>query len=534
MIQLSERVKSTIRKVANQNASSIRLDPTEADDLALITEILVASNKTPDRYPALHRAITLAKGNSPTTREPNATIIDLGRDSRGRATTRCWVASPGYAFISGATTMVLDPDGAVLASGTATQVGGTLVQAATRSADARPATKKLTHATFFHSQQTPDTAPTFGLLTKTQTTNENTLVPLVTEPVQSTTKGKGPNIVIAVARDTSHQNPDSDYAYPQSVNQDPDRLVVPFIGNCDLLQTITATQQNPIVVTTQLYVLSAKAFLNPLSTFDLQAGLTPSGSVLSWSYPYDGQPVMYTQSIQYEANSQANDTQTAFFFQFTVPVDNPIDPTVTFTVCSPDWPQEPSINCKVIEDIQYWWHCVAEGTRVTLADGSQVTIDRVDNTVSVRTAQGSACPVQATSRARHDASDALHPMIRLRMKGGRDVLLSDAHPVVTPDGLTAARDLKAGDTVVTDTGDDQIASAGPESYGGLVYNLLLAPGSGHDFGSYLANGIAVGDHGAQAAHDRAKRQDPKYMLARIPQSHHADWQSALADSKALV
>lgn len=530
MIDVSDDLKSRIAQVlSGSNGATVNLDPASPDHRALITDLLAASGKGPDRYPALHAAVAQPNGNGGG--EVDASVVDLGQDRSGRATSRTWVASRGGAYISGATTLVMDAEsGATLASGTATQVGGNLVQVSTRTADAAPAAPKQQAVTFVHSQQSPDTAPTFALVATTQATVQEGLTVNVTAPVK--TRSTGPYIVIGEGRDPQHTNPDTDYTYPSGSNVYPDRLVVPFVGNASLPYETAVTPQNPITVTTKLYVASAHAWTLPYPNFDLQTPLSASGYTVSWNYPFDNQPIASTRSIQYQQLQNLNDPVVYFFYQFNVPVDNFAQPILTFTVCSQDTPDEPSLNCFKILDLQYWWHCVAEGTRITLADGSEAPVETLDNRASVRSGPGAAAPVIATSRAPHHDNDGRDPAIRLRTAGGHELVLTSGHAVATPGGVVAARDLAPGQEVLTADGPRALESADPVPYDGLVYNLRVEPAGGTEYGSYLANGIVVGDHLAQAAQFHARRHDPERVLATLPASHHQDWRSALEDATA--
>jgi hypothetical protein len=503
---------------------AVPLDPADPAQRALITAFLNASNKGPDRYPALHRAIAQAvPGGAAGAAETDATIIDLGASASGRATSRTWVASRGGAYISGISTLVLDAvSNQVLAAGTATQVGGTRVKAGTRPGGAQAAAPKMTALSFFHSQESPTAPPTFGLAATTRATLDPGLTITLSAPVQS--KSTGDSIVIALCRDPGHQNGDADYIYPSSSNVDPDRLVVPFEGTASLPYPVDTTRS--IALETKLYVNAANAWVYPLPSFNLSGPVTMSGYDVDWCYPYDDQPVNQTASIQYGMSLQANDTETDFFYQFTVPVQNLANPTYIFTVCSEGTPGEGSSNCFQIETLQYWWHCVAAGTLVTLANGSKVPVEAVDNTMRVRTGMGGDRAVVATSRAPHPGT-----VRRVVTEGGRTLVLSLRHPVATPFGPVAAADLAPGSVVLSENGPDRVASATDEPYDGLVYNLKLEQGAG--YATYLAGGIAVGDHLAQAAYARQTRHDPSYMLPRLPQTHHQDYLSALADATAV-
>ena len=536
MLDLHAGSRAQLARLADRapETGALSLDPADDEHRELLTNLLEACGKTSDRYPALHEAIAAGASNGygdPGDGVDDCTIIDMGKDSSGRATARSWLASRGKAFVSGAVVLVLDAEsGDLLASGGATQVGGTLAQAATKADEAQPASKAIRAITLFHAQTTPETPPRFGLVAATMLDADDDGVTInVTDPAP--VKLGGPRTKIGLSRDKDHQR-DVDYAYltPMGINPEPDRLVVPFTGNAQLTTPIDSSRS--ITVLSKLYVRAARAWVSPRTDFPLAAGYSGSDYQVTWSYPPDGLDIADTKSIQYGLNDQANDTETDFFFQFKVPLKGSPGNTITFTVCSDDTPDEPSIHCQKVRDLQYWWHCVGEDTAVTLADGTEAPIALVDNSATVRTGIGDACAsVGATSRAHHTDNDGREPARRLVTEGGRSLLLSHLHPVITPDGPVAAVDLTAGSTVLTADGEDRVTSCEPEPYDGIVYNLQVPEGHG-GVGSFVANGIVVGDHDALGAHDRATRMDPDYMLPRLPESHHRDYLSALADSTA--
>jgi hypothetical protein len=529
MLDVGAESSALLSRLASEAPSSgaLPLDPGDPAHRALIAEVLTAAGRGPDRYPALHGA--LEDGGTGADDADDCTIVDAGRDASGRATARGWLASRGKAFISGATTLALDAQsGKVVAAGSATQVGGTLVQASTSSADAQPAPDEITAVTLFHAQTTPDTPPRFGLVAHTADTLGDGIQANVVDP--QPIKLHLAYTKIGLFRDSAHMG-DVDYAYINNGNADPDRFAVPFTGSAPIGRPVDTSQ--PIRVTTKLYVLAARATVLPLAGFPL-TGQKGSGTTVTFSYPFDGKPANQTASIQYEANQQANDTMSAFFFQFTVPIQGLGGQTVTFTVCSRDTPDEPSINCTIIPDIQFWWHCLGADTDVLLADGSSARIETIDGDSHVLSGIGDAAPVvTATTLAHHDDNAGREPMLRLTTDGGASLLASSSHPVITPDrGPVAARDLRPGDALLTADGAQSLTDSRPEPYNGrLVYNLQVPRDDG-EIGTFVANGIVVGDADAMAAHDHRTRHDPDYNLPRIPEGQRADWLSAVEDARA--
>ncbi|MEO3755277.1 Hint domain-containing protein [Streptomyces sp. B6B3] len=183
-----------------------------------------------------------------------------------------------------------------------------------------------------------------------------------------------------------------------------------------------------------------------------------------------------------------------------------------------------------IPDLEFWWHCLAEGTRVTLADGGTVPVEHVDNTMRVRTRDGGSIGVEATTRGLHAGE-----VLRLSTEDHHSVVLTAGHPVVTPDGLRRAVDLAVGDHVLTQDGVTQVTERVPVPSTAVFANLKLindddrARGLAGSVGTFIANGIAVGDFLSMTALHKQNARSLGYMLPRLPEKYHTDYASMLAD-----
>jgi hypothetical protein len=522
LFELSSQQRTSLAAFAARvpEAGHRTLDASQPEDERAIRDVLALAGRSAERYPALHRALAASRTlGAPPAILDDATVVDIGRDAAGRATSRTWIASRGGQLIGGAATLLFDAASHELVGfGTSTSVNEPLVQVATRSATAKPAPPRLTAVTVFHTQ--PAVGPArFGMIRRTVDVPVAGPEVAITDPRKQ--RSMTPErIVIALCRDTDHANLDADYAYGSRADVDPDRLAVPFVGQARLPYAIDGTR--PLELTTRLYSKAARVWTPLRDPGQLLAGIAVSDTAIKWSYPFDGRPIDETSSLQYEAVGQADDTETDFVFQFVIPVTAPTR-TYAFTVCSDDTPDEPSLQCTKILDLQFWWHCVAAGTRVALETGEALAIERLDNTHRVRAGSGAALAVEATSRSRHTGAAR-----RIETTCGRSVVVSRRHPVITAAGPVAACDLAPGDPVITAAGPSTVARCEPVDHDGLMCNLKLVEG-GERFGSFLANEIAVGDHVTLARHQAALRVDVDYQLARLPEEHHRDFLSALAD-----
>lgn len=534
-LQLTADDKDMVKALVDRcgQGEGVALDPADKTDRGVLEIFLNLGGRTAARYPALHAALS---AGATASRPAVARVVDLGRDASGRATSRTWVGQQNLPLMSGATTLVLDADSREpLATGSATVLGEALTQVATTSAAAGSAAKRQTVLTVYHGVDDKG-AVSFGAVAKTaQATGDAADPPQVsvTNPIINVSGHT--SIVIGLGRPTGGYNPDCDYSFYEDAPINNPNLLVPFTGSATLPYNITGIgsdgQISNLQINSLIYVqLSTGQPSYPLLPESLPIGCTSNTNaptVINWSFPYTDpqEPIVYT------AAANALDTQSAFLFQFTVPVDDPSSPLV-FTVCSQDTPGAPSVNCTQIPDLKFTWHCVAEGTAVTLADGSTVAVEDTHNQLRVRTGAGGDLAVEANWRGTHDGE-----ALTLATDAGHQLTLTRDHPVHTPSGLVAARDLKAGDRVtVADGTSATLASVASHPASGTFWNLTLgdasdrASGASLSVSTFIANGIVVGDFESLKQQYRLARRNFDYMKARIPASLHADYASAIADA----
>ena len=154
----------------------------------------------------------------------------------------------------------------------------------------------------------------------------------------------------------------------------------------------------------------------------------------------------------------------------------------------------------IIPQLNIVWGCVAEGTLVTLADGSMTPIERLKghNGALVLSRDGSTRAVEDVTQGTEP-----EPMFVIADDRGDSLKLTQSHPVFTQRGVLAAHDLKIGDVVTTAHGEAHITAVRQELSNGLVYNLRLGGETDAAAGqtAMFANGILVGDVSLQRLMD---------------------------------
>ncbi|HEV7599188.1 MAG TPA: Hint domain-containing protein [Bradyrhizobium sp.] len=552
MISVSQSQQQAIQSAIKGRTDGVKraLHPSNPDDLAAIKTFLELSGKTKDTHPGLYGDIAKLAGNGAKGDGDNAAqvldIVDQGRDAHGRATSRVWHLDRNGSFMSGSAALVLDTDsGKPLAFGHANRVGGGLAPAATRAATALPATDKITTVGFYHSQVMPAAAPQFGLIAQTVSAAADEPMPdaHIDAPVISASNPNHKEIVIGLGR--QFVQADTDYSYT-AVSSDAPDLLVPFAGWVNPHMGLANVGSNGqftsgLVLSTKVYSLTGKSYSQHDSTQSITAQVTGNTTTnqVNWSYPFNQTaPPSTTPSLRYAPLTAPSNTLSAFLFQFQIPVDNLGAPLYPFNVCSTDWPEPPTINCTRIPPLKFVWHCIAEGTRVTLADGSTLEIQKVDNTMRVRTGNGNGTlGVEATTRGLHEVNDATDPaqgVFKLTTAKGRTLVLTGGHPVATEDGLMPASDLTPGSVVRAEDGADKVVSCEPVKFDGVFVNLKLidakdrAKGLSGSVGTFIANGAVVGDLESMEQLHYNNTHSLEYMTARLPKHYHTDYASTLA------
>lgn len=364
-------------------------------------------------------------------------------------------------------------------------------------------------------------------------------------------------ILIAVGRVAGTiNNADADYFYTETTNQQDPYLIVPFVGSLTLPSTfaiVPGTTSADIRTSAMLSVDygDTGAEIDMLSTYttptDIQNGITviPSTNTISWNFPYDSLTASTTGSLVFSPGP-ANDKLSYFFFQFSVPVTGTTTGTYVFSIYSSysaPSPANPPFSVsgpsQTMLPIQFWWHCLAAGTQVTMADGSQQNIEALNNSHRVISgSHGGTLGVEATALGHHKASAdrvGLQGIYRLRTQDGKELIATGAHPIMTPTGALMACHLNVGDAVLVTGGVSSVASCEPIDYSGMFYDLKLgnaedrAKMGQHPVCTYHANGILVGDHLAMNAQADRQRYDLDFILPRIGADFRTDYANAVKD-----
>jgi hypothetical protein len=553
---LTKQQKKTLLEFHKSSKPGVTqyLNPADPEHKRFITIMLSAAGRTAEKYPHLHGSMAAAKGFPRTPKGKNAKekvhLVDAGKTAAGKTAVTVWSRSSGNNITQGGSLMVFDSDNSkLLAQGENIAVRNGFVACPTRAATAEPAGKKLSVIYLGHNTEEDGKTRFFSFADNAEVADQGIQVNVLDPRIKISGNTE---IHIAVGR-TGGALPNSDYIYlEKGVNETNPYLIAPFVGNVGLSGSIDLPNLTIVDLSTSIFVNNGNGGTQEVarnSQYTPDAKVISSFSVgsapnvLQWNFPYDQLGYQATRSIVYDQTSMANEIDSYFYFAFNgIPFQGG-GMSAPFYVCSVDTPEEPSINCRKIPNLYYWWHCLAKGTRVTLEDGSQVPIEQINETYRVQTGRkGESLAVWATVQGHHSSNpkkNARHEIFQLTTANGKKITATENHMVfMTADKCRMISHLIPGDPVMTDEGSSTVKTIKAVAADGMFYALALGnlkekakKNFPVNLAGYYAGGILCGDQQAMRHHVREAHQDPEYMLPRLKEELHQDYMSAINDQR---
>jgi len=555
---LSNKKEERITKFqkSSTEGETVYLDPSNKKDRRLILMALEISGRTKGKYPNLHKA--LAK---PQKYEGKAIdkvhLVDIGKTASGKATATIWATSKVPTMIYGGVTLLFHKN-KLVAKGDNMSVRSGFLSCSTRGVTAQDAGDKL-HLLFVgHSTDDrgntrffsyTNSAPTAAAMVAPKASpavamaTESSIQATIQAPV--TLKGN-PQVVIAVGRKSGVSPSNADYIYVESSNLSNPNLICPFKGNVALAGTIDLPSLTASDMLTNIIIVNGSGsaeYLDRDSTYTTDADMVAAFSVgsapnvLEWNFPYDQLGYQKTKSIVYDKGSLTSELVSYFYYAFnSIPLDEGVSPP--FFVCSMNSPEEQSVNCTMIDDLMFWWHCLAKGTMVTLEDGSTIPIEDIDETYRVQTPQGSMA-VRATVLGMHDSSNEHDKIFELNTECGKMITATSTHMIFMKNNQPRKiENIKAGDIIMTNDGVAKVASNEIIEHEGMFYGLVLGNEEElaskkypKNYASFYANGIVTGDHETMQYHINKTNNDLLFVASKMNKKLHTDLASALEDKR---
>lgn len=141
-----------------------------------------------------------------------------------------------------------------------------------------------------------------------------------------------------------------------------------------------------------------------------------------------------------------------------------------------------------ISPIRLYWGCLAKGTKVMLADGTERNIEDLRPGDALRSPKGGAVVVKKIIPGTEEN------IYRVRLENGMEVRATRTHPLGTPDGFTAPIELNSDSRLATREGDSDVLYCYPETWKGPVYGVELETGD-----SFYADGVVSGTNQVMGA-----------------------------------
>ena len=376
--------------------------------------------------------------------------------------------------------------------------------------------------------------PPFSGVVKRVKNNAVTGDPIVSAPIRTTTKPNNPKAVnIGLGRAWTDQGGNSqfDYAWNEPVppvGQNP-KGKIPLVGSVVFSASINsplAFNQNFLLniyvaditggggtqLTPSDYIKVAAAFsIDPNNPAKLNWSL-PSG--VSTSDP--GNPIVFGQV------PWPSDVLAYFFCEIDVVLAGGI-PASAYIQSSNLPDPDPLDGTAYIMPIDFIWHCLAEDSLVTMADGSRKAIKGIVAGERVRINNlGDSAVVEWTNLGIHKGS-----VVLVETDTGAMITASHHHVFFTETSTKSAMELKSGDKLKMLQGMATVKTVSHVTYEGLLCNLATIEyqdpkDDKAEIGVFYANDFMVGDVNAQRVLKHRRSNDINWVKSQVPEYQHVD------------
>lgn len=374
--------------------------------------------------------------------------------------------------------------------------------------------------------------------------------PQVDEPQRENgnTNSYNPNaICIGLGRPTDLTR--CDYIYNEPTQDNPiGRL--PLVGNVSFTDPIKTLQAGTNFLV-DVYVIrtdnggkSTRLDATDLNAIYAAFTITPGNNKnLQWSLPMQPNRVPAPPPQPYNPVTFSNiPWATEMVSYLTVNITVTLDDgsangkPVTVTIQSSDVQDaDPIDGVTYIKPIEFVWHCLGSDTRVSMADGSTKTIPQIVAGDTVLAGAQDHQTVSVTHNGAHHQDVYL-----LETACGKTLIASAEHVIFTASGPKFARDLAAGDALITSTGPSALKAIKAEPGDGRnLWNLSLGEApqitdKDPPVGQFYANDILVGDARATRAIRHRQINDIDWVKANVPAAFHADVDSTFRRRDRVV
>ena len=225
--------------------------------------------------------------------------------------------------------------------------------------------------------------------------------------------------------------------------------------------------------------------------FAEQFTLSADKKEISWNFDEDWAALQSLENIS--ANTIVNIS--AHFTLNLRPIGSPLLYHPHMEVVSVETPQPATSQVVEVERIKIQWGCLAQGTKIQLADGSEKPIEFISIDDRLRLSSGEMANVE------NIINGFERELIFLSTTNGYSLRTTKNHPISTARGFVPAGELTAADIICTQNGNAPLSQLYVAQYEDTVYNLCIEPS-----GSLICNGIIAGDFTMQ---NTCMKNEPK-------------------------
>lgn len=175
-----------------------------------------------------------------------------------------------------------------------------------------------------------------------------------------------------------------------------------------------------------------------------------------------------------------------------------------------------SMSKEKIKKTNFYRDCFTEGTEILLSDGTKKRVEELKKGDRLKSRDGGDAKIADIAG---QASTQL--IVHIQTENGRELFLTDSHPVVTDQGLRCAVRLENGDTLMTIDGPQKIRQvcAGP-SKEEKCYSISLTDSAQR----FYANGILTTDAAAEMT-EAEKELNEKYQIPEKWRGDYEGWKA---------
>lgn len=219
--------------------------------------------------------------------------------------------------------------------------------------------------------------------------------------------------------------------------------------------------------------------------FNNYAGIVfkAEGNKLSWVFPEDWKAQLFKKTF---VSGIDFDIYCEMKVQVAFGNDAPLPTLVPITISSKNVDHvDPSY--KRIRKINIYWGCMGKDTQIKMADGSLKAVSAIQPGESIMSAYGEVVKVTDVMTGKEAQ------MIKVKVRTGDSILLTDEHPILTERGMMMAKHLCVGDVLILEGEKAFLSEAYKIEYNDTVYSLVLEKPEAYIIG----NGFIIGDFESQ-------------------------------------